>query len=85
MHAREIGKAREQPVRVEEAWRSELSLVHWMPDATRRTLRSPDGRRLQTGIVSSRLRLCKTRTHLSQAAKLLAFCLGPCTLTLCMH
>ena len=26
----EMGKAREQAVRVEEAWRSELSVVHWL-------------------------------------------------------
>ena len=29
----EMGKAREQPVRVEEAWRSELSVVHWLRPA----------------------------------------------------
>ena len=27
---RKMGKAREQPIRVEEAWRSELSVVHWL-------------------------------------------------------
>ena len=30
----EMGKAREQPVMVEEAWRSELSVVHWLRPAT---------------------------------------------------
>ena len=29
----EMGKAREQPIRVEEAWRSELSVVHWLRSA----------------------------------------------------